>query len=202
MKFSKQALTINEQIELLAQRGMAIDDRQSAHDNLKFISFHRLKAYWEPFELPRKNGGNRAFRDGTCFDDVLKLYRFDRKLRLLVLDAIEVVEVALRAIWANYMAECHGTHGYLEMKHYKTRKTNKDKKSILVQLIQILKGTKNIEPSRKNIDNINNLIKAFERSKAPNAVHYRKKTITQRNLRSGWPPKPFRWGCSQEFTAG
>ena len=41
MKFSKRALTVNEQIESLSRRGLAIEDRQSAHDDLKFISFHR-----------------------------------------------------------------------------------------------------------------------------------------------------------------
>ena len=175
MNFSKPALTVDEQIELLSNRGMAIEDQKSARDNLTFISFHRLKVYWEPFEVLRNINGNRAFREGACFDDVLKLYRFDRKLRLLVLDAIEVVEIALRTTLANYMAECFGPHGYLEMKHYKTREINKAKRSILYRLIQLLKKFDNIEPSKKNIHNINNLIKAFERSKAPNAVHYRKK---------------------------
>ena len=124
---------------------------------------------------------------------MLKLYRFDRKLRLLVLDAIEVVEIALRTTLANYMAECFGPHGYLEMKHYKARKINKTKGRILYRLIQFLKKFDNIEPSKKNIDNISKLITAFERSKTPNAVHYRKKnTIAPKNLQSGWRWKLFR----------
>ena len=47
-------------------------------------------------------------------NDVLALYTFDRELRLPVLDAIERVEVALRARWAYHMAMNHGPHGYLE----------------------------------------------------------------------------------------
>ena len=111
MEFSKRALTVKEQIELLSRRGMAIEDRQCARNNLKFISFHRLKAYWEPFEVPSKSNGDRAFREGTSFNDVLQLYRFDRELRLLVLDAVEIVEVALRTLWVNHMAESYGPHG-------------------------------------------------------------------------------------------
>jgi abortive infection bacteriophage resistance protein len=49
---------------------------------------------------------------------VLTLYIFDRELRLLVLDAIERVEVALRAQWAHHMAMSHGPHGYLEQGNY------------------------------------------------------------------------------------
>ncbi|WP_269457399.1 Abi family protein [Brevibacterium sandarakinum] len=37
------------------------------------------------------------FREGTSFDDVLDLYVFDRALRLLVMHALERVEVAVRA---------------------------------------------------------------------------------------------------------
>ena len=76
--------------------------------------FTVLKIYWEPFEVPGKSNGNRASREGTWFDDVLNLYRFDRKLRFPALDAIEVVEVVLRTIWANDVAEFHAPQGYME----------------------------------------------------------------------------------------
>ncbi|MBK9366090.1 MAG: Abi family protein [Deltaproteobacteria bacterium] len=41
---------------------------------------------------------------GTTFDHVLDLYVFDRKLRLLIMEALERVEVALRSAWANALA--------------------------------------------------------------------------------------------------
>ena len=118
MKFEKPAVSVPDQIELLKRRGMIVGDEAQAQHYLSFISYYRLRAYWLPFEVPAANNGDHAFRDGTTFEDVLTLYIFDRELRLLVLDAIERVEVALRAQWAHHMAMTYGPHGYLEQGNY------------------------------------------------------------------------------------
>ena len=117
MKFEKPAVSITDQIELLKRRGMAVEDETLAQHFLQFISYYRLRAYWLTFEVPAAGNGDHAFRKGTTFEDVLELYIFDRELRLLVLDAIERVEVAIRAQWAHHMAMNHGPHGYLEQGH-------------------------------------------------------------------------------------
>ena len=119
MKYSKPATSIPDQIALLKARGMIVENEDTAHHYLQFISYYRLRAYWLPFEVPAKANGDHAFRDGTRFEDVLALYIFDRELRLLVLDAIERVEIALRAQWSHHMAMTHGPHGYLKQNHYK-----------------------------------------------------------------------------------
>jgi abortive infection bacteriophage resistance protein len=119
MKFEKPAVSIPDQIELLKRRGMVVGDDARAKHYLKFISYYRLRAYWLPFEVPAVNDGDHAFLEGTAFEDVLALYIFDRELRLLILDAIERVEVALRAQWAHHMAMTHGPHGYLDQGLYK-----------------------------------------------------------------------------------
>jgi abortive infection bacteriophage resistance protein len=118
MKFAKPSTSIPDQIALLRGRGMVVDDEKCARHYLQFISYYRLRAYWLPFEVPAATDGAHAFRPGTRFEDVLTLYIFDRELRLLVLDAIERVEVALRGQWAHYMAMSHGPHGYLDQGHY------------------------------------------------------------------------------------
>ena len=99
MKFTKPATSITDQLALLRRRGMVIDDEASARHYLQHISYYRLRAYWLTYETPAA-AGDHAFRPGTRFEDVLALYVFDRQLRLLVMDAIERVEVALRAGWA------------------------------------------------------------------------------------------------------
>nr|WP_274519790.1 Abi family protein [Halorhodospira halophila] len=76
------------------------------------ISYYRLSAYMRPFYQPGLT--EHRFLSGTTFDDVLDLYVFDRELRLLLLDAVERLEVALRAQLANTLAEHHGPHGYLD----------------------------------------------------------------------------------------
>lgn len=117
MKFAKPAISVDDQLDLLKQRGMTVPDEARARHYLKHISYYRLRAYWLPFE-GEKQGDAHCFKDDTSFDDVLSLYVFDRQLRLLVMDAVERVEVAIRASWAHHMAMSHGPHGYLDQQHY------------------------------------------------------------------------------------
>lgn len=111
MDFSKPATTCDEQISLLRDRGMRIDDPSAARHYLQHINYYRLRAYWLPFEVDRQS---HLLRAGTTFKDALALYIFDRELRLLLLDAIERIEVSVRTQWAYYMAHQYGPHSYLD----------------------------------------------------------------------------------------
>ena len=44
-----------------------------------------------------------TFRDGARFADAFDLYVFDKRLRLLVLDAIERVEIGMRVDCAHHL---------------------------------------------------------------------------------------------------
>lgn len=109
--FNKPATTHAEQVALLLQRGMIIDDVAAAEFYLQHLNYYRLGAYWLPFETDH---ATHQFKADTCFNDVLNLYIFDRELRLLVLDAIERIEVSARSQWAYQMAHHHGSHSHLD----------------------------------------------------------------------------------------
>jgi abortive infection bacteriophage resistance protein len=108
--FTKPALTHREQVELLAQRGMVMEDPAEAEFYLRHLNYYRLGAYWLPFE---EDHANHRFRAGTSFPQVLELYRFDRELRVLAFDAIERIEVSVRSQWAYALAHHHGPHAHL-----------------------------------------------------------------------------------------
>ncbi|MBA2780074.1 Abi family protein [Billgrantia kenyensis] len=111
MDFIKPATTIEQQIDLLKSRGMQVEDDAQAHHYLSHLNYYRLTAYWLPFEVDHDT---HQFRPGTRFNDVLNLYVFDRELRLLLLDAIERIEVSVRAQWAYQMGHRYGPHSYLD----------------------------------------------------------------------------------------
>ncbi|WP_018405952.1 Abi family protein [Methylocystis rosea] len=118
MRFTKPALSIEDQLNLLRRRGLRIEDEARAKHFLQHITYYRLRAYWLPFEQPCSVPGDHSFKEGATFEDVLSLYVFDRQLRLLVMDAIERIEVSLRGRWAHHLAMNYGPHGYLEPVHY------------------------------------------------------------------------------------
>lgn len=105
--FREEPLTPARQVEWLARKGMSFANRAEAEFHLQHINYHRLRPYWEPFEVP-DGGEHYHFLPDLDFERVLELYRFDRKLRLLLLDAIERLEVSLRSRWSNVMSLRHG----------------------------------------------------------------------------------------------
>lgn len=116
--FSKPPLTIAEHLAQWQDRGMQILDPIKASRYLSVISYYRLSAYTLPFQLGK---GEHRFHPNVSFEDVLDLYIFDRRLRLLILDAIERIEVALRARMTDVLASHHGAHAYLKKEIFDTR---------------------------------------------------------------------------------
>lgn len=115
--FTKPAITVAEQLALLKARGLTIRDEPRAADFLAAVSFFRLTPYMRPFQAA--GNPDHAFLPGTGFRQLSQLYDFDRRLRLLVIDAIERVEVAARAAISNHMGPTHGAHWYLQRNLFK-----------------------------------------------------------------------------------
>ena len=63
---------------------------------------------------------SHTFKENTDFDDIMRVYSFDRKLRILLLDIIERIEVAIKAAISNHMSLALGNpHWYLEETSFK-----------------------------------------------------------------------------------
>lgn len=107
--YHNPALTIVEQIQLLEKRGLVINDHLGTAHYLKTIGFYHLSHYFHPFL-----SAAQQFKEGICFSDVLDLYIFDRELRLLVSDALERIEVALKASVSNVMSLNAHPHWYMD----------------------------------------------------------------------------------------
>ena len=114
--FDKPAFSADQHIAQWAERGLAIPDRTKTEHYLSVISYYRLSAYTLPFQV---GNPDHHFKSDTSFNDVLDLYVFDRELRLLVMDAIERIEVAIRSHINNHMAIKYGSHWYLDETHFK-----------------------------------------------------------------------------------
>ena len=122
-KYTKAPLTAEQQVELLKSRGLRIDDVDRAIYYLNRISYYRLSGYALPFEVPTADGQrSHQFKPDASFEAILDLYVFDRKLRTLVMDAMERIEVALRSQMCLYMANKTGDGWWhLNPVHFKTK---------------------------------------------------------------------------------
>jgi len=93
--YDKPALNENDLIERYIERGLIITDRNRAARYLRHIGYYRLSPYTIPFQADRTT---HSFRPDTTFDDIFSIHVFDRQLRLLTMDALERVEVAVRSL--------------------------------------------------------------------------------------------------------
>ncbi len=50
VRYTHQAITTEQQIDILKERGLLIDDVEQAIDVLDTISYFRLAGYWRHFE--------------------------------------------------------------------------------------------------------------------------------------------------------
>ena len=102
MKYNKSPLTFEQQLELLTERGIIVPEKEEAIKFLSRINYYRLSAYCIPFEQAR-----HTFKPNVQFTDIQKLYEFDKKLRNLIYEAVETIEIALRTSVAYYLSHQH-----------------------------------------------------------------------------------------------
>jgi abortive infection bacteriophage resistance protein len=116
LRYSKPPLNIPDQLEQLRDRGLLVRSDDLALNALELIGYYRLSAYWLFFEEPPAPGETRShrFKPGSSFEQVIELYNKDRLIRLLVIDAIERIEIAARSAWVQELSMKHGPHCYLD----------------------------------------------------------------------------------------
>jgi abortive infection bacteriophage resistance protein len=95
--FCKTPLGYSALIVKLSSKGLLFDEPDRVERHIKSIGYYRLMGYGLPFEqYSDDNKRLGVYRDGIEFDRLLNAYIVDRKLRILLLSAIERIEVAVR----------------------------------------------------------------------------------------------------------
>jgi abortive infection bacteriophage resistance protein len=108
MKYSKLPLSFSDQAKLLISRGL-IADPDDLLRRLQMVNYYRLSGYLFPYR-----NEDDTFQAGTTLEKIWNQYTFDRKLRLLVLDAIERLEIAVRTRLAYLHSHRYGPFGFME----------------------------------------------------------------------------------------
>lgn len=146
MEYTKPWLSFEQQADqLINDRGL-IADRNFLIARLQEIGYYRLSGYWHIFEEPESDN----FIPETTFDQIWGLYTFDRQFRLIVLDAIERVEIYFRTQLAHVLADKGGPFGFLD-KNNLPRLTDDDYGLFIERCTD-----------------------EFERSREPFAIHFKK----------------------------
>ncbi len=114
--FEKPPLFPNQLVEKLVKNNLLINSSKEAEHCLETVGYYRLSAYFLPFQESNKQVA--IFRNGVSFEDIWRLYSFDKELRLLVSDALETIEVTFRACLTNAMSHRYDSHWYVQENQY------------------------------------------------------------------------------------
>lgn len=107
MPYDKPWKNYHEQLDLLRDRGMIVADSERASRYLESIGYYRLSGYWYAFRRRQGDAVLDEYKPGTTFGNIIDLYVFDQRLRALVLEALERIEVALRVDVSHTLGKLH-----------------------------------------------------------------------------------------------
>ncbi|NBC82871.1 MAG: Abi family protein [Bacteroidetes bacterium] len=117
MRYTKPPLSIPEQIARLKSRGLKFKDENQAAHYLSNVSYYRIRAYTYPFQ--DNDNPEHPFIKEVSFEEIMELYVFDRRLRILLFNAIEKIEVALRTKIVYEFSIKHGSHWFEDSRMYR-----------------------------------------------------------------------------------
>jgi abortive infection bacteriophage resistance protein len=106
--YQKPWLSCADQVAQLTARGLVVAAPAAAEQFLSHVNYYRFSGYCLAFEQQR-----HKFIAGTTFDQVRAAYDFDLLLRDMVTEALEIVEVDMRACVAHHFGQQHGAFGHV-----------------------------------------------------------------------------------------
>ena len=97
--------TLDEQIEILKNRGLVIEDEKEARDVLLRENYFFINGYRHLFT---KEKGKDIFLDGTTFNELYATFVFDRRLRNIFFKYLLVVENNMKSIISYQLSRKYG----------------------------------------------------------------------------------------------
>lgn len=116
----KQFKTIDEQIEILKDKGLVINDEEKTKKILLRENYFFINGYRHVF---MKSSDNKKFIEGSTFDELYALFSFDRNLRNIMFKYLLIVENNLKSIFSYHLSS---KYGYKEKDYLKLSNFNAD----------------------------------------------------------------------------
>ncbi len=119
----KPPKTYKEQVELYKSRNLYIEDSEYAEKTLQRINYYRLLAYGLTLKDPINK---KQYSNTSSYNKMLSLYKFDRRLRLLLLGVLETIEIAFRTHISYEIAHKFGPLGYKDKENFINEKFHQE----------------------------------------------------------------------------
>lgn len=113
----KKPTTFEQQVDILKEREMIIENRDSAKRILSTLNYYRFTGYALKFKKEDK------YINNISFDKTYELYKFDKEIKNIIMGALESIEISVRTYMAytlahEYGSDAHTNYEIFENKEY------------------------------------------------------------------------------------
>lgn len=137
MKYLKKSLSVSDQADLLIQRGMLVTSKQKLVDFLYKVNYYRFSGYCYIYKQVDSFTGEESFRPGTNLDAIINQYEFDRQLRLILMDAIDRIEITFFRTWlVELYCKQYGPFGYIDRRNFNSSFSIDDHRKLVEDIVE------------------------------------------------------------------
>lgn len=146
MLVTKEFKTIDQQIEILKNKGLIIGDENKAYDILLKENYFFINGYRRLF---MNSPSDKTFVSGATFDELYALFQFDRYSRNIFFKNLLIIENRLKSVISYQLSK---KYGYKEKDYlnYRNFIQNPEKKRKVKDVIEKMKRQIRINTCRHN----------------------------------------------------
>ena len=102
-----------ELINYLISKNVIVNDKEKALKNIEKYSYYSIiNGYKAVFKDEDNN-----YKENTSFEEIFALYEFDKNIKAIFLKYILEIEVVIKSLIANTLAEQYGVEDYLKLEN-------------------------------------------------------------------------------------
>ncbi|MBR1453236.1 MAG: Abi family protein [Lachnospiraceae bacterium] len=162
---SQKFTNVNEQIQLLTDRGLKFQNLKTAKNYLIYYGYFNVINGYKDLYINKKTdeSGNEIeqYKDSVFFEEIVSLYNFDRTLRKEMMGIIIDIEIHLKSVLSYVLGEnfTSDQNSYLSISQYKNNYASKKTDSLQNTIQSILDtiNSSNKNPIKYHRDKYNNV---------------------------------------------
>ena len=103
-----------ELIDYLISKNVIINDKERALNNIEKYSYYSIVNGYKAVFKDKDNN----YKENTSFEEIFALYEFDKNIKSIFLKYTLEIEVIIKSLMANILAEEYGVEDYLKSENF------------------------------------------------------------------------------------
>lgn len=153
----KEYKNSQELLDYLISKNIIINDKEKALKNLEKYSYYSIiNGYKSVFK-----DNNNNYKANTSFEEIFALYEFDKNIKAIFLKFILEIEVVIKSLMANTIAEKYGIKTYLKIENLDENANNELLAECIEKIQKEIKDNYIKHPAIKHYKDTYNFVPPF-----------------------------------------